>query len=293
MKTSTAAELVKALGFSADETQWDELKRYANLTALKARSNGSFDLGHWWRGPLLYSLVRKYKPKTILEFGTGRGYGTLCMAKAGVDAEIPLDIYSIDLVPPDRPQKWAIDDGTGPAIKSLSINEVWSGHFPDELFSRIHLLTGNSRAIMKAWKSRGYPQPDMVFIDAGHGYMDAKHDFISAVQHSAMNCIYIFDDYTTRKNYGVNRLLDTELSPKLPQDSIEALDMLAPDLTEYGETVPHMIALLNPEGRDIPLREVYSPIAINVFNLKHLFWSLQYTIKHRTVLLLRKLGIRK
>ena len=48
------------------------------------------------RGRLLYALVAKNKPKTILEIGTAEGYSTLCMAWAMSDYKIPGKIYTID-----------------------------------------------------------------------------------------------------------------------------------------------------------------------------------------------------
>jgi len=48
------------------------------------------------RGILLYSLIAKYKPKNVLEFGTAEGYSALCMAWAMVDYDIRDELY-IDL----------------------------------------------------------------------------------------------------------------------------------------------------------------------------------------------------
>ena len=48
------------------------------------------------RGMLLYALITKYKPKTVLEIGTAEGYSTLCMAWAMTDNKIDGKIFTID-----------------------------------------------------------------------------------------------------------------------------------------------------------------------------------------------------
>ena len=67
-----------------------------DLTALRKNSNKNFYRSNYLRGLLLYSLVTKYKPKTILEFGTGRGFGALSMARAIIDSNLDSNIYTID-----------------------------------------------------------------------------------------------------------------------------------------------------------------------------------------------------
>ena len=51
-----------------------------DATALRVRQDGTFFRSNYERGILLYALVAKHRPNTVLEFGTGRGYGSLCMA---------------------------------------------------------------------------------------------------------------------------------------------------------------------------------------------------------------------
>ena len=59
------------------------LEDYWTLGNATSRSEGAGDqLLEFYRGPLLYALICHLKPRRILEFGTGGGYSTLCMAKA-------------------------------------------------------------------------------------------------------------------------------------------------------------------------------------------------------------------
>lgn len=254
------------MGFSSDEKRWAYLQNLAKLTALKYAPFGTFHLGHWWRGPLLYSLVQFYHPKHILEFGTGRGYGSLCMAQAAMDADIDCTVWTIDQIPPTTPQQWAIDEGEGPQLKELSLQEVWQRHFSPSLTQRIHLLTRDSRTIMSNWVKSGSPRIDFCFIDGGHDYWTAKHDFITALRIANPGCTFLFDDYTERKGYGVKRLLDQETLPRISPDAIEVIDILSRDQTVFGEDVAHKMALLHGEYLSTsPINQFYSPCKIRSF----------------------------
>ena len=81
-------EFISMLLPAQSEHDWSDLEEIAKLTALRQEKNGDFYISNFWRGPMLYSLVRAIKPRTILELGTGRGYGAFCMAKAMEDGGI-------------------------------------------------------------------------------------------------------------------------------------------------------------------------------------------------------------
>lgn len=155
--------------------------RLAKLTALRCTKEGQFYYSNLYRGHLLYTLVQKHRPKTILEIGTGRGYGALSMALAALDAKLETQIYSVDVIPSHSAQKWAIDDGSGPQIKNLSLWEVWA-QFPVAWTERIHLLTGTSVDCMRHWLADpSSPTIDFAFIDGGHDYWTARHDIAAAL----------------------------------------------------------------------------------------------------------------
>ena len=66
------------------------------------------------------------KPKKILEFGTGGGYSTLCMAKALDDNGIDSHIYTIDRVGNDEKidRFFKLPDDVSPQKKKISNKEV-------------------------------------------------------------------------------------------------------------------------------------------------------------------------
>ncbi len=252
------------LGGSAEIKKWDQQRHWARLTAMKY-SSGNFHLGHWWRGPLLYSLVQYYKPRHILEFGTGRGYGALCMGQASLDAQFECTIWTIDNVPPTQQQEWAIDEGTGPELRQLTLKQVWDKHFPTKLTRRIKLLTGDSMSVMRLWRHKRRPAIDFCFIDGGHNYWTVKHDFIAGLDVARSRCSFLFDDYTERKGYGVTRLVNRDIIPRVSRGAVEVLDTCSHVDTSDGSVV-HRMALLNGMQVDtIPLGQFYSPLTVKVF----------------------------
>ena len=217
----TIPQLLAAWGEDPNERRWDALSRLANLTALKRAKDGTFHLGHWWRGPLLYALVQRYRPRHILEFGTGRGYGALCMAQAAEDAGIPCDIWTIDAIPVTATQEWPINEVGKPAVKQLSVEGVWSAHIEPAVLAHVHCLTGDSIAIMASWQRQQRPRIDLCFIDGAHGYPMVRHDWSAALTVANPGCSVLLDDYTARATYGVKQFVDEELRPQLPEESVE------------------------------------------------------------------------
>jgi len=184
-----------------------------DLTALRNGKEGRYYRSNYERGLLLYALVTKFRPKVVLEFGTGRGYGALCMARAMVENSIDGDIYTINLHRFDERLEWAIDEGEGPRLERLSLKEVWAKHVPADWTDRVHHMCGTSTEIMGRWKRSGLPSPDLAFIDGGHDYLTVKHDFYSMLDVAAPAYRILFDDYALRLDFGICKLIDQHVAP--------------------------------------------------------------------------------
>jgi len=247
-KVVTIRSKFRELSYDSHEDNWGEFKQLAKLTAMRRAPDGVYYLGNFWRGPLLYALVSYYKPRNILEFGTGRGYGASSMAKAGLDQDFECTVWTIDRVSPSIRQPWPIDEGNGPTVKFLSLQEVWERYVPVEIRERIRCLTGNSYYVMREWKRWRLPSIDFFFIDGGHNYWTVKHDFIAALRIANPKAVFVFDDYGARKGYGVKRLIDKEILPKCPSNSIEIIDTLAEQARPASEgQVEHKMVLLDTQ----------------------------------------------
>ena len=97
------------------------------------------------RGMLLYGLVEKNKPKTIVDIGTAGGYSAICMAKALTDFKIDGRVYTIDLEPHNKIKQYILrsDDGTLMAIQHNTLPVTGIQFHPESI------ATENGKAILK------------------------------------------------------------------------------------------------------------------------------------------------
>lgn len=256
MQPIPVSEAIRALGFPNTSELWGEFLRLGHLTALKCSRDGVFYVGNWWRGPLLYALVAHHKPCTILEFGTGRGYGALAMAKAAVDAGLDTTVWTIDRVPPTTAQPWPIDEGDGPRLATLSVREVWERHIPEEVRARVKPLIGDSYDAMRQWSQERREGVDFFFIDGGHDYWTVKHDFLASLQVANRGAVFVFDDYGNRPCYGVKKLLIEALHCGLP--AIALNDGGHPEIIgQAGEFFAHPVQIPTLIGKIIKNYEYY------------------------------------
>ena len=185
--------------------------KVGNLIAVRKDASGRYYRSNYERGPLLYALVAQHRPKVILEFGTGRGYGSLCMARALHEQGIDGTIYTVDQRRWRERDPWEMDRGNGFATMKLSWADVWPKYFDPAIVGRIRRLTGLSEEVMGDWDRKGLPTVDFAYIDAGHDFVSVKHDFYSALQVSNPTFKMLFDDYVPKPGYGVREFIDQEI----------------------------------------------------------------------------------
>lgn len=137
----------------------------------------------------------------ILEFGTGRGYGALAMARALADAGIDGTIWTIDVVPHDRPFEWLLRDERGVRVERRSRRDMWAEYFPPAWTQRIVPLAGRSREVMRHWPDERLVE--LAFVDGGHDLATARHDIHVACAYSASRFGLLADDHIERPGYGV------------------------------------------------------------------------------------------
>lgn len=141
------------------------------------KSAGAFFRPNYERGILIYSLIKRFEIKSFLEIGFGRGYASLCAAKAMCD--MGWDDGTVHSVDPN------VDEN---AIRTLT------QLYPREWFMKINLIKGTINDALLHLQD----PVDMVYIDGDHHYDTVKYDW--ACVKDRYNKFVLFDDYDPKSN---------------------------------------------------------------------------------------------
>lgn len=134
------------------------------------RTAGCFFRPNYERGMLIYALIRKFGISSMLEIGTGRGYATVCAAKAMFDSGIRGRIVTVD-----------------PALSEEAIGAI--GRFPQQWTSMVEFRAGTSTSVVPTLPGSF----DLIYIDGDHSYEGTKVDW--EMTRGRYNKFMLFDDY--------------------------------------------------------------------------------------------------
>lgn len=188
------------MGVSLDDIVMGDFDYIAEFTAKRSRSVndpnyrkfGAFYRSNYERGILVYNLIRKFNLKSVLEIGFGRGYTSLCAAKAFYDGGVDGKIVTIDPNLPD------------------SLNNL-KQVFPEQILHYIQPVCGVSQQVLQTLQG----EFDLVYIDGDHSYEGTKADWELTKDRFTHFCL--FDDYhmPTKQDPGIqcSQLIDL-IDPK-------------------------------------------------------------------------------
>jgi len=180
MKKIMIQEKLKNIGVFLEDVSLGDFDVIGEYTAKKNRtpdkqsykSAGCFFRPNYERGILMYYLTRKREFNSILEIGFGRGYATMCMAKAMCDHGIDGKITTVD-----------------PNFNEEFINQL-TKIFPPAWFQKIEFVKSTSNDYYTANPDKKF---DFIYIDGDHRYDAVKNDWEYAKK--SFNKNVLFDDY--------------------------------------------------------------------------------------------------
>ena len=172
-------KLLADLDIDLETISLGDFDHIGEYTAKKSRdknsplynSTGAFFRPNYERGILIYSLIKKFKLKSFLEIGFGRGYAAVCAAKAFYDIGVDGQVISID-----------------PNFDKDHL-EMMSKVFPKEWLEKIELKKGLSQEVLKEMEGPW----DFVYIDGDHHAGAVAADW--ELTKNKWGSFLLFDDY--------------------------------------------------------------------------------------------------
>ncbi len=244
----------------------DEFWTLGDATSLWKSENNEFLKLNFHRGPLLYALVGYLKPNSILEFGTGGGYSTLCMAKALHDFKIDGKIFTIDR--DGNKEKilrcYQLPNDEYPKENKISNFEIWNSIAPQEWIKKIIPLKGYSGIVME---NQNFNNIDFCYIDGVHTYEGTKHDFLSFLKVASTSFSVLFDDYISRDFYGVKEFIDKEVDPHFNLQLIKT--DIEKNCQKFSKFSHEYGMIYSKYHSDIPAMKNYDQKTVDMFLKKY------------------------
>lgn len=235
MKVVQVRDKLTELGMPLEEFILGDFDAIGEFTAKKQRARdnklyrsvGCFFRPNYERGLLATALVKRYRPKRILELGFGRGYWTTCAAKAMHENDIDGEIVSID-VNFDRQH---VDN--------------MSKLFPMEWLKMVKLMPGRTVDVLP----RVEGEFDLVYIDADHTYAGVRSDWELVRDRFTQHVV--FDDYhldarEQGQDIQVARAVDEVPAEYARELVVMDREVFVDDRTDQGEKRYGQVILRHP-----------------------------------------------
>ena len=232
--------------------------------------------GNYERGILLYSLIKKFKPKNILEFGTAHGFGTSSMSYAINENNNDAKIYTIDYLTHNEPIKHVRMIENEAKDEITTRKKLLTETIPKEWLDSITFLEGYSGQI---YRNHNIPKIDFFYIDASHFYEAVKHDFFISILLSNSSSIFVLDDYIDIQDFGIKKLIDNELSKYIEITLVKTDKRSNSEITINNTKTDFGMCFFKIEQKKI--LEIFEEEEINLFLKKYKNFERRYEIRKK------------
>ena len=269
-------EFIKKLDVKLPERE--EFLRLNRIMPINPTGNGNNF--NFERGMLLYALIAKFQPNTVLEIGTAEGYSTLCMAWAMSDYKINGKIFTID--PKSHNQvierKIRTEKNNETEKIFLSTEDLWKKFALPEWIEKIEVISKYSGEVLR---TKHFPKIEFCYIDGSHVYEAVKQDFFGILKLVSEKFRILFDDYVPNKNDGVAKVINEEIMNVFETTFIR---------TNYKEqsiklnnisTDELIMCFIDSDSLKKPLWEIYDKKDIDNFLNKYRFTEKRIKIRKK------------
>lgn len=209
-------------------------ERLGEMTAIRYdRHTDSYYPSNLDRGELLWCMIATTSSRIALEFGTGRGFGSLALADALLQVSrecggTATRLDTVDRIGIDTLQEWprkvrghGLHDGSF-TREPQTLRAAWS-EIAGAKTGIVRFLTGTSKRCCPPVNG----PYDLIFVDAGHDYLSVWRDLtaIAFAQHETPPKTIVFDDVGGRVGAGVAIAIARFLLPWVPSDAVTVVEM--------------------------------------------------------------------
>jgi len=251
----------------------------SKITPINPKRSENFAI-NFERGMLLYALIAKIQPKTVLEIGTAEGYSTLCMAWAMSDYNVSGKIFTVDPKSHDLPVERTIVLEDGEITKEkLSTKDLWNKFASPEWLKKIEVNSGYAGEILN---NKKFPKIEFCYIDGAHFYEAVKHDFFGFLKIADKKFSILFDDYFAGKNDGASKVIKEEVSNNFDTTFIKT--NVNKDRKQSGMDISEdeqMMCFIQSDSLKDDIWEVYSKEKIEEYIKNYLYLEKRIKIRKK------------
>lgn len=149
----------------------------------------------------LFDIIKKEKPKRIMEIGVWDGEHALQMITLAKEFSNKVEYFGFDLFEDLDKETFSKEIAKQPPEMDVVKKKL------EKTGCKIYLYKGNTKKTLPDAAKRLSPM-DLIIIDGGHSIETIENDWRYSEKLMAGNTSVVFDDYWNRENEGCKKLID-------------------------------------------------------------------------------------